>query len=158
MKGGSPPLSCEINRYSKRKDRRMRIEYALINPADIYDLYERLGWNQYVNLDQEKLNQVMAGSYHVVYVYAGTLLVGTGRIISDGYLTALVCGVGVDPSYEKQGIGTMILEDLIRFAQRRDLDLELFCDETLEAYYEKFGFQIFTSGMKKSLKLRLNTP
>lgn len=140
-------------------EEKMEFTSVVKDLGDVYDLYERLDWNRHVNLEPDQLNQVMAGSHHVVYVYDGSLLVGTGRIISDGLLTALVCGLGVDPNYQKRGIGSRIMSHLVDFSDKHHLVLQLLCDQTLEVYYEQFGFEKFTSGMKrKKPQKRLNIP
>ena len=67
--------------------------------SDLFDLYEKLGWNDYLKLSEDKMTKAMNGSLFCIYVYDGNLLVGTGRVISDGIINAYICGIGVLPSH-----------------------------------------------------------
>mgnify|MGYP004705138603 CR=1 FL=1 len=88
----------------------MAINYTseLNNEHDLYMLYESLGWNDFLKLDERELNQGMKQSWLVIYAYDSETLVGTGRIISDGIINAYLCGLGVADTYRNQGIGTEI--------------------------------------------------
>jgi len=124
------------------------IENKLKNDKDIYDLYESLDWNKYIRKSNEELLEIMEGSFYVVYVYDEDRLIGTGRMISDGVLTSLICGVGVAPAYQNKGIGKMIIENILEFGKSKNLFVELTCVENLEAYYNKFGLRKYAIAMK----------
>lgn len=133
---------------TKRGSQMYRIENELKHKEDIYDLYERLNWNKYVKKSKEEIYKVMIGSYYVVYVYDQDKLIATGRMISDGFLTALICGVGVDPIYQNQGLGKMIVKHLKDYGTENALFVELTCVEGLESYYNELGFNRFAISMK----------
>lgn len=117
---------------------------------DIYDLYEALGWNDFLKLSEEKLAKAMEQSWHVVYAYYGDELVGTGRVISDGITNAYLCGLGVKAEYRNKGIGTEISKRLVEKCKNNNLHIQFYCEERLVPYYENMGFQYFAVGMKKA--------
>jgi len=117
---------------------------------DIYVLYEALNWNAYLKLDATKLAQAMEQSWLVVYAYDGDVLVGTGRIVSDGIINAYLCGLGVDEAYRKQGIGTEISKRLVNTCKKQGLHVQFFCEEHLVQYYQGQGFIQFAVGMKEA--------
>ena len=51
----------------------MNIEYTNVmkNQVDIYKLYESLGWNKFLDLNETQLRTAMKNSYKVVYAYDG---------------------------------------------------------------------------------------
>ncbi|ACQ53209.1 GNAT family N-acetyltransferase [Clostridium botulinum] len=128
----------------------MRIEYTtkLIMQEDLHSLYESLGWNSFLQLNQEQLAKAMEQSWYVIYAYDGEKLVTTGRVVSDGIINAYVCGLGVVEEYRNKGIGTEISKRLMDYCKNDNVHIQLFCEEKLVSYYEKMGFEVFTIGMK----------
>ena len=84
---------------------------------DLENLYQKLECNK-VGLSVEELKNMVMGSWFSLYVYDGLALIGTGRIISDGIITGLICGVGVLPSFQNQGIGKEIVTRLIQECEK----------------------------------------
>lgn len=128
----------------------MNIEYTpkLISQVDLYSLYEGLGWNSFLQLNQEQLEKAMEQSWYVIYAYDGGKLVGTGRVVSDGIINAYICGLGVTKEYRNKGIGTEISKRLVNYCKSNNLYIQLFCEEKLVSYYGSMGFEIFAIGMK----------
>lgn len=120
----------------------------LPSKEDIYYLYKRLGWIDFLKLSQEHVLTAMKGSWYSVYAYSGDKLVGTGRIVSDGIINAYLCGLGVDAEYRNQGIGTEIIKKLVDRCKEYNLHVQFFCEELIRPYYEKMGFEKFAEGMK----------
>jgi ribosomal protein S18 acetylase RimI-like enzyme len=116
---------------------------------DIYLLYEFLGWNSFLQLNEKQLYSAMDRSFLVIYAYNGEELIGTGRVVSDGIINAYICGLGVKPQYRNRGIGGEISKRLVENCEVRGLHIQLFCEEKLVPYYERKGFEIFALGMKK---------
>ncbi|MFD0710904.1 GNAT family N-acetyltransferase [Paenibacillus sp. GCM10027626] len=126
----------------------LRYEWQLPGASDIYALYDHLDWNAYLQLSEEQLFAAMRNSLYSIYVYDGELLVGTGRIVSDGVISAYLCGVGVHEGYRNRGIGAEVVRLLADRCQRNHLHLQLFCQETLVPYYEKLNYRVFGVGMR----------
>jgi GNAT superfamily N-acetyltransferase len=83
----------------------------------------------------------LAPTWYAVSAYEGERLVGTGRIIGDGVLHALLVDVIVDPDYRHRGIGSAIVERLAAECRRhRIVDVQLFCAFGVSPFYERLGF------------------
>lgn len=128
----------------------MRIEYItkLKQQKDIYFLYESLGWNSFLQLNQEQIINAMEQSWYVIYAYDGDNLIGTGRVVSDGIINAYLCGLGVVSDYRNIGIGTEISKRLVKYCKNNNLHIQFFCEERLVPYYNNIGFEVFAVGMK----------
>lgn len=128
----------------------MKIKYTikLANQEDIYSLYECLGWNDFLQLNQKQLLKAMEQSWYVIYAYDDGKLVGTGRVVSDGVINAYLCGLGVAPDYRDKGIGIEISKRLVEYCKNSNLHIQFFCEEKLVPYYKNMGFDIFAVGMK----------
>ena len=124
----------------------------LLHNEDLYELYDGLGWNAYLQLSNEQLQRAMKNSYYVVYAYAGEQLIGTGRVISDGVTNGYLCGLGVRLNYRNRGIGKEITKKLMERCKKDHLHIQLLCSEKLIPYYESLGFTTFTVGMKQAYK------
>jgi GNAT superfamily N-acetyltransferase len=130
-----------------------KIDYTVQPPEDFKELmklYESLGWNS-LKLTVNDLERMCKQSWYAVYAFDDHQLVGMGRVISDGVITAIICGVCVLPSYQSQGIGKEILNRIINHCEQNRLIPQLMCVESLEPYYEGLGFNKFTIGMKKNI-------
>ncbi len=67
-------------------------------------------------------------------------LIGFGRAISDGVYRALIDDVIVDNSYQKLGLGKVIVENLLK--QLTGIEgIFLNTKPDLEGFYKKFGFK-----------------
>ncbi|MCP2034656.1 ribosomal protein S18 acetylase RimI-like enzyme [Planomicrobium sp. HSC-17F08] len=130
------------------------IQITIDPPAcdeSVYQLYQELKWDS-LGLTANELQKMCEQSWYVLYAYQGGKLVGMGRIISEGLITGLICGVGVLPSYQGMGIGRKLMSGLIEQCDRHRVIPQQMCDEKLESYYETSGFKKFTIGMTRARK------
>ncbi|TKI84094.1 GNAT family N-acetyltransferase [Bacillus mycoides] len=130
------------------------LNYTIEPPKDFNELltmYESLGWNS-LELSVNELEQMCKQSWYAIYVFDDQKLVGMGRIISDGVITGIICGVCVLPEYQSKGIGKEIVERLIRHCEQKRVIPQLMCVEDLKYYYESIGFEEFSIGMTKHIK------
>ncbi|WJE50449.1 GNAT family N-acetyltransferase [Bacillus cereus] len=118
-------------------------------PKHIFDLYDSVGWNNYLKLSKEQLHHALTQSTFVISAYDNDQLIGTGRIISDGIINAYLCGLVVHPSFQNRGIGKEIVQKLIVKCQKQNLHLQLICTAENIPFYEKLDFEGFAIGMKK---------
>lgn len=132
----------------------MELRYTTGFPEkeDLYGLYENLGWNDFLNLSPERLLIAMKQSWYSIYVYSGSKLIATGRIVSDGIINAYLCGLGVDSHFRNRGIGTEISKRLMMHCLKNNLHIQLFCEESLVSYYKKMGLEKFAIGMRMKEK------
>ncbi|WP_395761569.1 GNAT family N-acetyltransferase [Bacillus sp. 3G2] len=129
------------------------INYTMEHPTDfngLLALYESLGWNS-LQLTVNELEQMCKQSWYAMYAFDDKKLVGMGRIISDGVITGVICGVCVLPEYQSIGIGKEIVKRLIRHCEQNKVIPQLMCVEKLQSYYESIGFETFSVGMTKHI-------
>ncbi|HDR4684480.1 GNAT family N-acetyltransferase [Bacillus cereus] len=129
------------------------IRYTSEHPTDfngLLSLYESLGWNSF-KLTVNELERMCKQSWYAIYVFDDKRLVGMGRVISDGVITGIICGVGVLPKYQSSGIGKEIVKRLIQHCEQNKVIPQLMCVEKLQSYYESIGFEAFSIGMTKHI-------
>ncbi|MDW3036973.1 MULTISPECIES: GNAT family N-acetyltransferase [Bacillus cereus group] len=129
------------------------IRYTSEPPTDfngLLALYESLGWNS-LKLTVDELEQMCKQSWYVIYAFKEQQLIGMGRIISDGIITGIICGVCVMPEYQYIGIGKEIVKRLIHHCEQNKVIPQLMCVEKLQSYYESIGFEAFSIGMTKHI-------
>ncbi|MGH0600451.1 GNAT family N-acetyltransferase [Bacillus mycoides] len=129
------------------------LNYTIEPPKDFNELltmYESLGWNS-LELSVNELEKMCKQSWYAIYVFDDQKLVGMGRVISDGVITGIICGVCVLPEYQSKGIGKEIVERLIRHCEQNKVIPQLMCVEKLQSYYESIGFEAFSIGMTKHI-------
>ncbi|PEP99979.1 GNAT family N-acetyltransferase [Bacillus wiedmannii] len=130
------------------------INYTIEHPTDfngLLALYESLGWNS-LKLTLNELEQMCKQSWYAIYAFDDKKLVGMGRIISDGVITGVICGICVLQDYQSIGIGKEIVERLIQHCELNKVIPQLMCVEKLQSYYESKGFEVFSIGMIKPIK------
>ena len=105
------------------------IHYTSEHPTkfnELLALYESLGWNS-IKLTVNELEQMCKQSWYAIYVFDDKRLVGMGRVISDGVITGIICGVGVLPKYQSSGIGKEIVKRLIQHCEQNKVIPQLMC-------------------------------
>jgi len=68
----------------------------------------------------------------------GGAIVGVGQVKPHRDGTREVASIAILPVRQGQGIGTAIIQDLVR---RENATLHLTCRSRLQGYYERFGFR-----------------
>jgi GNAT superfamily N-acetyltransferase len=104
-------------------------------------LFDSTGWFRHASLDIEALDQALAQSWTTLSAYDHQLLVGFGRVISDGVLHGFIVDLIVLPSYQGHGIGSHILEQLV--TRCRDVGIrtiQLFAANGKAGFYERHSF------------------
>ena len=130
------------------------IQYTLEPPEDfpqLQNLYDSLGWNS-LKLTVHELEQMCNQSWYAIYAFNEKKMVGMGRVISDGVVIGIICGVGVLSNYQTKGIGKEMLNRIIQHCEQNRVIPQLLCVENLESYYESFGFKKFSIGMTSNIK------
>ncbi|CAG9620425.1 GNAT family N-acetyltransferase [Sutcliffiella rhizosphaerae] len=131
----------------------MKINYSKQPPEnfeELLDIYDSLGWNS-LNLTVNDLERMCKQSWYAVYAFDEQKLVGMGRVISDGVISGVICGVCVFPSYQSNGIGKEIMNKIIDHCEQHKVIPQLMCVENLETYYSNLGFKKFSIGMTKNI-------
>ena len=88
--------------------------------------------------DPEQLKRAYEKSNACCFAYRGTQLVATGQALSDGEYFAFVCDIVVSPEFQRQGVGTCIMNAIL---ERLNADeVLLTCMIGQEGLYKKLGF------------------
>ena len=114
---------------------------------ELLDLFSQTTWAS--KRQSQDIEKMLANLRFFVTIRRNSVLIGFGRAITDGVYRALVDDVVVDKSYQKLGLGKLIMENLM---SQLDGIEEIFLNTNpdLEDFYKKFGFvKAGTSTMKK---------
>jgi ribosomal protein S18 acetylase RimI-like enzyme len=128
---------------SNRGPKRLRL---ILNPTEL-DLAHVSTLLESVGMQPRKVRQMeraVAASSDVVAAYLDEELVGFGRMISDCVYYGTIWDVAVQPDIQRAGIGTKILNLLLRRAKQRKLYMVgLFTASHNRPFYERLGFEFF---------------
>jgi GNAT superfamily N-acetyltransferase len=84
--------------------------------------------------------RMVIDSHSLVTAWDGTVLVGLGNAISDGYLVVYYPHLLVHPEYQGQGIGTQLMRRLLARYEGFHQHLLIADGRSLD-FYRKFGFK-----------------
>lgn len=112
-----------------------------ISVDDYNYLRNAVGWNK---IKPEKAEIGLMNSICFV-AQDGEKVVGLARLISDGGYVSAIYDVIVDTVYQKQGIGTILMTQVMDYIKDQLGDGEnqmigLFAAKGKEEFYKKFGF------------------
>lgn len=112
------------------------------NVEEYNKLFDEVGWGSY-DIKVSKL--ALENSLYTVSIYDDDKIVGFGRLIGDGVCYFYIHDVMVLPSYQKKGIGTMIIDKLknkVLEYKKINPYLRLYLGASLgkEEFYKKCGF------------------
>ncbi|BDR60807.1 GNAT family N-acetyltransferase [Lactobacillus xylocopicola] len=111
-----------------------------IDLDQLIKLYTSVGWTAYTQ-SPENLSAAVANSLTVITAIDAGQLVGLIRLVGDGLSIIYVQDLLVQPTYQRRGIGTQLLNLAIN--QYRSVRQKvLLTEEAAEtrAFYEKCGF------------------
>lgn len=111
-----------------------RIDDKMLNASAFIPFANKVWPGDY---DAEKVQGALSKTLNIT-AYDGDRLVGCLRILSDGYFFGTITELLVLPAYQKQGIGSRLLQ-LAR--ENTPTMLYLGAQPGLEAFYEKNGCQ-----------------
>ncbi|MGB5158788.1 GNAT family N-acetyltransferase [Desulfobacterium sp. N47] len=84
-------------------------------------------------------------SYVTVFVYHDNHLIGFGRAISDGAYQAAVYDIAVVPEFQRKGIGTKIVKNIL--SKLSQCNVILYASPGKEEFYETLGLRKMKTGM-----------
>ena len=137
----------------------IRYSYEFPSQDAYFNLFESTGWFRERKPTKEELILTLRRSYFFVVAYDDDKAVGSGRVVSDGILHAMIYDMIIDPDYQRKGIGTKILNMIIDKCLEDNIgDIQLFCAKGKKEFYLKNGFEIREEdapGMQYNRKRRL---
>ena len=95
----------------------------------------------------DKIRRAFVKSAVVCFAYDASRLVGASRAITDGEYHAVIYDVVVHPDWQRHGIGTQMISELLqRLPVWRIL---LVADGDVKDFYRRFGFDDYTDVMAR---------
>ena len=119
------------------------IEYLAERPTpeEFELLFRSSGWTEALVVPADRLAASLPHAWHAVCARRGGQIVGTGFVLSDGALHALIVDVIVLPQMRGHGVGTEIMKRLIARCQEAGvLQVQLFSARGKRGFYERLGF------------------
>lgn len=111
---------------------------AAVSPADIADLRQAVGWNRMErDLSDPRLTTTLQ-----LCAFDENHLIGYAQVISNQVTDAYIQDVMVHPDYQRQGIGTQLMEKLLSRLEEDGIYMVsvIYGEEVLRPFYERFGF------------------
>ena len=106
----------------------------------LLDLYNSVGWTNYTRAP-EMLRKAYENSLLTLGAFDGDQLAGIIRTVGDGYSVVFIQDILVFPEYQRKGIGTQLLREIMgRFPDV--YQMELMTDNTAKtvSFYRSAGF------------------
>jgi GNAT superfamily N-acetyltransferase len=107
-----------------------------------YDMLVRaVGW---ANTNMEAVTAALRNTLYAVVAVEDDLAVGMARVVGDGAMAFYVQDVVVLPKYQRQGVGTALMEAVMSNFRRstpRRSAIGLFTGRNLAGFYERHGFE-----------------
>lgn len=133
----------------------MKYEENVLSYENYHKLRTSVGWT---NFSPAQAQTALANSLYTVTAVEKDETVAMGRLIGDGQYYMIV-DVIVRPDFQKQKIGTSILNMLLQYADNHTprggrSSIQLIAEKGKEAFYEALGFkkiphEFCGSGMRK---------
>ena len=119
---------------------KISIQNSDIVPEEFIDLSKSVGWGANKNWNLDEVQNALNKTALVVTIRNEKgKLIGCGRVLSDGLLFTTIPDIFVRPEYQRQGIGTMIMEVIKEHF--RHTPIFFGSQSGNETFFEKLGFE-----------------
>jgi GNAT superfamily N-acetyltransferase len=121
----------------------LAIEYRAELPTaqEFERLFRSSGWTEALEVTADRLAATLPHAWYGICARRGGQIAGTGFVLSDGVLHALIVNVIVAPELRGRGIGTEIVKRLVARCQEAGvLQVQLFSARGKRGFYERLGF------------------
>ena len=125
---------------------------------DYCSLRKSVGW---LNFSKRQAETALTHSLYTITVVENGHTIGMGRLVGDG-LYFVVVDIVVQPVFQKNGIGSEILNRIIEYVDKVTpvggrSSVQLIAEKGKEVFYEKLGFKVIPhnfcgSGMRKVIR------
>lgn len=119
-------------------------EYQNYNEDEIISLYKSVGWTNYTN-NSKMLKEAYANSLKILGAYDDEKLLGVIRVVGDGHSVVFIQDILIYPKYQRQGIGTALLKQILqdyKHVYQKHLLTEN-TEKTIQ-FYKSLGFTMDT--------------
>ena len=119
-------------------------EYESYHETEILNLYQSVGWTNYTN-HPEMLKNAYAHSLKILGAYENEKLIGIIRVVGDDYSVIFIQDLLVSPEYQRQGIGTALLKQILQdYEHVYQTHLLTENTEKIIRFYQSLGFTMDT--------------
>lgn len=99
----------------------------------------------FITILPKRARIALQNSLYTLIAMDGDLPVGMARVVGDGGYVYFICDVIVRPSYQSQGLGRKIIENVLVWLKSQvdegeTIMVNLMSAMNKEAFYEKLGF------------------
>lgn len=128
-----------------------------LNLESVSALLERVGLRRRA---PQHMSMAIRNSTEVIAVYLQSgALIGFGRLISDGVFYGTMWDIAVDPAYQGRGVGTAIMNALLKTSRRLGLYMiGLFTAPHNWKFYERLGFVVIQDVHAMHLQIQPSFP
>jgi N-acetylglutamate synthase-like GNAT family acetyltransferase len=106
-------------------------------PEQLLKLFQQAPWAKGRTLDDAR--EMLRHTDVALCAWDGDQLVGFARALTDFVYRATIWDVIVDKAYQKQGIGTEIVQRILHHPRLKKVELFWLCTRR-PSFYEKLGF------------------
>ena len=126
----------------------MNTKYVIKNAAVSPDDYNELREKSKIGPRKSKKNAEIAleNSLFITSIYDGDKLIAMARVVGDGAISLVVTDVMVDSSYQKNGLGKILMNEVSNYLDENydeDSYIILLANTPYDKFYEKFNFKEF---------------
>lgn len=126
----------------------MNTKYFIKNAAVSPDDYNELREKSKIGPRKSKKNAEIAleNSLFITSIYDGDKLIAMARVVGDGAISLVVTDVMVDSSYQKNGLGKILMNEVSNYLDENydeDSYIILLANTPCDKFYEKFNFKEF---------------
>jgi len=134
------------------------LKIEIIKTGDLEQLktlYRESNWWSENNdsVDPDLINKIIQGSFCFAVASLGSRIIGMGRAISDGVCDAYIQDVAVLPEFRGNGIGVLIMDELIFYLKSKKINwITLISEPKAVSFYERYGFSLMKDYVPFTLK------
>ena len=116
-----------------------------ISIDDVLHLYQVVGWTNYTN-QPKMLELALSHSLATYLARDGEEIIGLVRLVGDGFSSVFVQDLIVLPSYQRQGIGSALMEKALGdFKDAYQVQLATDQTEKTLGFYRSLGFETLST-------------
>lgn len=136
-----------------------KVQYELVdNVLSAEDFVRLKVATGFIDRPLQQVEKALKGGLFNVSAVCDGKVIGMGRLVGDGAMYWYLQEIIVLPEYQGKGIGKSIVNRLIEHIKSEavpgtKIEIGLTAVKGKESFYEKFGFSVCPTGMKKQVDI-----